>query len=440
MKTTRTRRDFINTTAMAGAGLGLGIGKTLAATSSPVTPSANQVPKRGIPSWPTFDQREDQALLEVLHSGNWGRTRGHKVEDFERAYAQMTGAKHCVATSAGTTALLTAFGALGVGPGDEVILPVYTFVATFNAITAGYALPVFVDTDPETFQIDAKKIPAAITRSTKVILPVHIGGSPADLDAIGSLSKARGIHVIEDACQAWVAQWRGRGVGNTSLAGCFSFQASKNLTAGEGGAIVTNDEEFADKCFNFQNQGGGRRATGSGRGANLRLTEFQGGLLLAQMTRLEEQSRIREQNAAYLTKLLGEISGIKPARWHDGCTRNAYHLYMFRYQKEHFANLPRAKFLQALSQEGIPASGGYTPLNASPHVRSLAKNPCYQKVYGKETMSQWEERNQCPVNDQLCTEAVWFTQPVLLTVRPEMDRIAETIRKVQKRAPEFTKA
>lgn len=438
MKTSPTRRDFIGTAAaMAGAGLSLGLGKAVAAA-----PAKRAAAGGKTPSWPVFDEREDKALLEVLHSGLWGRTgRGQKVVAFEKAYAEMTKTKHCVATASGTASLLTAIGAYGVGPGDEVVLPVYTFVATFNAVTANYALPVFADTNLESFQVDADKMAAAITPNTRLLLPVHIGGSPADMDAIGRLGKARNVAIIEDACQAWVAQWRGLGVGNTGIAGCFSFQSSKNLTAGEGGAIVTNDEEFADKCFNYHNQGGGRaRLSGQGRGANFRLTEFQGGLLLAQMTRLEAQSKIRDQNAAYLTGLLNEIPGIKPARLHDGCTRSAYHLYMFRYQQERFGNLPRAKFLEALGKEGIPASGGYTPLNASAHVRALATNPYYLKIYGKGTMAQWEERNRCPVNDQLCTEAVWFTQPTLLTDRTEMERIAEAIRNIQKRAPEIARS
>lgn len=438
MKTKTTRRDFLGTaTAMAGAGLSLGLGKTFAAA-----PAKGPAGRSKIPNWPVFDEREDKALLEVLHSGIWGRSgRGQKVVAFEKAYAELTNTKYCVATASGTGSLLTALGAYGVGPGDEVILPVYTFVATFNAVTASYALPVFADTNLESFQVDAGKMAAAITPNTRLLLPVHIGGSPADMDAIGSLSKARNVPIIEDACQAWVAQWRGKGVGNTGLAGCFSFQASKNLTAGEGGAIVTNDGEFADKCFNFHNQGGGRpRTSGGGRGANFRLTEFQGGLLLAQMTRLEAQSKIRDQNAAYLTSLLGEIPGIKPARLHDGCTRSAYHLYMFRYQKERFGNLPRAKFMEALGKEGISASGGYTPLNAAAHVRALAANPYYQKIYGRATMAKWEERNQCPVNDQLCSEGVWFTQPTLLTDRVEMERIAEAIRKIQKRAPDIARS
>jgi dTDP-4-amino-4,6-dideoxygalactose transaminase len=361
------------------------------------------------------------------------------VKEFEKVFAGKMKAKHCVATASGTTALISSLGALDLGPGDEVILPPYTFVATFNVITAHYALPVFVDVDPATFQIDAKKIPAALTANTRVLMPVHIGGYVADLDAVTAIARERKLAVIEDACQAWFAEWKGKPVGNWGTAGCFSFQASKNLTSGEGGAVLTNDEEFATKVYNFHTPTGAKAGQTSGRGANFRLTEFQAALLLAQLTRVDEQFKTRETNAAHLTAELQKIPGIAPARFTDGATRSAYHLYMARYDKKQFAGLSRAKFLAALAQEGLPASGGYAPLNTSVHVKAIATNRHYQRIYGKDRMAQWLERNQCPVNDQLCEDAFWFPQTKLLGSRADMDRIAETIAKVQKRAGELAK-
>jgi dTDP-4-amino-4,6-dideoxygalactose transaminase len=327
---------------------------------------------------------------------------------------------------------LTTLGALNIGPGDEVILPPYTFVATFNAITNGFALPVFVDSDAETFQIDPRKIEDAITPNTKLILPVHIGGSPADLDAIDAIAKARRIPMIEDACQAPLAELRGRPVGTTGIAGCFSFQASKNLTSGEGGAITTNDDAFADLCYNFHTPGGSRPGDSPGRGANYRMTEFQGGLLLAQLMRFEEQSKTRQANALYLNQMLAEIPGIRPARLVDGCTRGAWHLYMLRYDMQQFGGLPRSAFLKALSRAGVSASGGYTSLNNSKHVKALAANPHYQRIYGKAAMTRWADANACPVNDKLCEEAVWLSQTKLLGTRADMERIVEAFAIIQK--------
>ncbi len=452
MKAPITRRRFIGSTALAGAGLQLGLPKKSfgqgASGSSglggkPAILGGRPVCHGNFPGWPVFDETEEKALLETLHSGQWFRGSGKAVARFEEAYAKLTGAKHCLATSCGTSALYTALGALEIGPGDEVILPPYTFIATYNVIVLNYALPVFVDSDPETFKIDANQIEAAITDRTRAILPVHLGGSVANLDKILQVADKHKIAVVEDACQSHLAEWRGRKVGTWGTAGCFSFQASKNLNSGEGGAVLTNDDELAEICYSFHHQGRARQTPwrGSGysgtRGSNLRLSEFQGNLLLAQMTRLEEQSRRRTENAEYLTRLLKEIPGILPAKMYEGCTRNAYHLYMFRYHKERFAGLDRSKFMIALQKEGVPCSSGYSTWNKDSYVRGLVKSRHYRKIYTEKELAQWAERNECPKNDQLCQEAVWFTQSMLLAPRTDMDQIAEAIRRIQSHATEI---
>src|SRR5437762_760826 len=301
MKSNITRRRFLETTSLAGAGLSFSLSGPVRAADSGNSTTVSKPALLGgkpacsgsFPGWPVFDQTEEKALLDTLHSGQWYRGSGKGVSNFEEAYAQLTGAKHCLATSCGTSALTTALGALDIGPGDEVILPPYTFVATYNVIVLNYALPIFVDSDLETFQIDANKIETAITERTKAIIPVHLGGSSVDLDKVLEVAKKHKVQVIEDACQSHLAEWRGRKVGTWGTAGCFSFQASKNLNCGEGGAVLTNDEEFAEICRSFHNQGkaaqqGSKFAYSGARGSNLRLSEFQGNLLVAQMTRLEE--------------------------------------------------------------------------------------------------------------------------------------------------------
>ncbi len=398
------------------------------------------------PSWPRVNAEDEQILTEVLRSGDWFRgTAGRYARRFEEQYARLTGAKHCLATANGTSALYTSLNALSVGPGDEVIVPPYTFVATVNVVLLQYALPVFVDTDPETFQIEATKIEAAITQHTRAIIPVHLGGSAADLDAILKLARTRKLPVIEDACQAHIGEWRGRKLGTHGETGCFSFQVSKNLASGEGGAILTNSDELIERCFAFHNNGRGRKTDSYNfsyfaNGANLRMTQFQAALLVTQMERLEDQSKTREQNAAYLTSLLREIPGIRPARMYEGCTRNAYHLYMFRYGKEQFARAPRATFLKALAAEGIPCSGGYAPLNKEPFLKSVLNSRAYRAIAGPERLKRWEERNQCPANDRLCEEAVWLTQNMLLGPKRDMDQIAEAVRKIQANAAELPRA
>lgn len=444
MKTSLSRRTFIGSAATAG--LALGVSRTAAAdapaTPAPTTTAPAKAITKPISEWPLWDNRDENALLDVLHSGKWGRTAGGaaRVKEFETAFATRMKARYCVATSSGTTALLTALGALNIGPGDEVILPPYTFVATFNAITASFALPVFADSDAASFQIDVAKMASAITPATKLLLPVHIGGSPANLDALTALAKSRGITLLEDACQAPLAEWRGQPVGTFGQGGCFSFQASKNLTSGEGGAVLTNDENFANLCFNFHTPGGPKPAPSLGRAANFRLTEFQAALLLAQMSRLEAQAKTRDENAAYLSNLLRQIPGMAPAALHEGVTRSGWHLYMTRYDATKFSGLTRAKFLAALAKEGVAASSGYTSLNTSTHVKALANNPHYQRIYGKDRMTAWAERNQCPVNDRLVEEAVWLSQTKLLSAKSEMDRIATAIAGIQKRSGELARS
>ena len=416
-----------------------------ASRSKPAMLGGTPVRTQRFPSWPVFDQTEEEALLGTLRSGKWFRGNGKNVAKFEEAYARLTGAKYCLATANGTSALFISLNALGVEPGDEVLVPPYTFVATINVVLRQHALPVFVDSDGETFQMDARKVEAAINDRTRAIVPVHIGGSAADLDAILPLAKKHGIPVIEDACQAHLGEWRGRKVGTWGETGCFSFQASKNLNSGEGGAILTNDEELRERCYAFHNNGSGLKMIGASftyntTGANLRMTEFQGALLLAQMTRLERQARIRSENAAYLTSLLKPIAGIVPARMYAGCTVNAYHLYMLRYQPAHFAGLPRAKFLKALGAEGIPASSGYSPLNTQQFLKLALESRGYRRLFSKARLQQWEEQNRCPVNDRLCEEAVWLTQNMLLGARSDMDQIAEAILKIQENAGPLARA
>jgi dTDP-4-amino-4,6-dideoxygalactose transaminase len=398
-----------------------------------------------LPGWPVYDQTEERALSDILRSGKWYRGSGQAVRRFEQAYAQLTGAKCCLATANGTSALFTSLNALGVEPGDEVVVPPYTFVATINVVLRQHALPVFVDTDLDTFQMDARKVEGAISPQTRAIIPVHLGGSACDLDALLPIAAKHGVPLIEDACQAHLAEWKGRKVGTYGQAGCFSFQASKNLNSGEGGAILCDDEDLRERCYAFHNNGSGLKYIGTSftynsSGANLRMTEFQGALLLAQMTRIEAQAKTRTENARYLTALLKEIPGIAPARMYDGCTRNAYHLYMFRYDKTRFAGVPRAVFLKALAAEGIPASGGYTPLNTQPFLRNVLASRGYKRLFPSKVLAEWQERTRCPVNDRLCEEAVWFTQDMLLAPRGAMDQIADAVRKLQAHAGELAKA
>jgi dTDP-4-amino-4,6-dideoxygalactose transaminase len=432
------RREMLAATAAAAALPSFG------AAEKPALLGGRKVREQAFQSWPVFDTTEEQALVGTLRTGAWYRGTGTRVKQFEQAFAQLTGAKRALATANGTSALIASLNALGVEAGDEVILPPYTFIATANVVLRQFALPVFVDTDARSFQIDAGKIEAAITDRTTVLMPVHMGGSPADLDTILAVGAKHKIPVVEDACQAHLAEWKGRKVGTLGTTGCFSFQASKNLNSGEGGTMLTNDEAVFQRAYAYHNSGTGLKGSGSNftytsRGSNLRLCEFQGSILLAQMTRLEAQSRRRAENGVYLSSILEKIPGIEPARLYPG-SASAYHVYMMRYRKEHFAGLSRATFLKAMAAEGIPVSGGYSPLNRQAFIKAALEGRGYKRLFPAKTLNEWAERTACPVNDKLTEEAVWLTQEKFLGPRSDMDQIAEAILKIQAHATELAKA
>ena len=446
MKKNFSRRNFLQT-SLAGA---------VASSVAPATPAGpapldsakpallggTPVRTAAFPSWPLVGEAEERHLLETLRSRKWNRMEGGVVARFEKEWATRLGATHVLATSSGTSALACSMNALEIGPGDEVIVPPYTFVATVNAVLMQHALPVFVDTDRETMQIDARRIEAAITPRTRAIMPVHLGGSVADMDTILAIARRHNLPVVEDACQSHLAEWRGKKVGTLGDLGCFSLQASKNLNSGEGGVIVAREQRLIESCRSFHNQGRGQADTSFAyvrNGDNRRLTEFQGAILLAQLTRFDEQVRRREENAGYLTTLLRQIPGITPARMYEGVTRNAYHLYMFRYDPAAFSGLSRARFLQALKAEGIPCGGGYSPLYREPFLENTLNSRAYKYIYTARQLADYRQRLNCPENDRLCAEAVWFTQTMFLGGREDMDQIATAIGKIQKQAGELVK-
>jgi dTDP-4-amino-4,6-dideoxygalactose transaminase len=433
------RRQFVASATLAGAALGRP--RFAAASKKPAALGGEPVRTASFQSWPIVSAQDEQAVLEVVRAGRW--YRNGSVAEFERSYSKLNDAEYCVACSSGTSALYTSLGALGVGPGDEVIVPPYTFMATITVVLQHYAMPVFVDSDRETFMIDPAKLEGAITERTAAVIPVHIGGAVADVDGILAIADKHRVPMIGDACQAHLSQWRGRSAGSWGASGCYSFQLSKNLCSGEGGAILTNDETMADHCFAYHNCGRPRSANSTydgGRCTNARMTEFQAALLLSQMRGVEERANTRTANAVYLSKVLSEIPGVTPARTIEGCTRNAYHLYMLRYQPEPFAGLSRNDFVRALRAEGIPCSTGYHPLNKAGFIRDALTSRAYVGVYGKKSIDNWLERNACPENDQLCAEAVWFSQNMLLGPQSDMDQIAEAIVKIRAHAAELARA
>ena len=321
------------------------------------------VRKKPFPVWPRVTAGQKEQLLNTLESDSLG-IGSDAIKAFEDQFAEFHDAKYCIATSSGTNALWVALKAGGVSAGDEVIIPPYTFIATASAVLMANAVPVFVDIDPETFNMDPLLIEKAITERTKVIMPVHIAGNPADMDRINDIAKKYNITVIEDAAQAHGAEWGGVKVGALATGGIFSFQSSKNMTSGEGGAIISNDDKFMDTCFAYYNCGRQRGKEWYEHqivGGNHRINAMAASLLLPQLQSVEDDMTIRDKNRKKLDRALNS-EGLVTIGSYEKATRVANHLYLLKYKADHFNEVPREKFFDAMRAEGVNTYAGYKPL------------------------------------------------------------------------------
>ena len=382
------------------------------------------------PSWPTLDPTDIEAFESIYKSGQWG-VGGAKVPEFAQQFAEFQGAKHGVCVNSGTTALYIALKAAGVNPGDEVITTPYTFQATVVAILMAHAVPVFVDTAPDSFLIDVSKIEDAITEKTKAVIPVHIAGYPSDLDALVEISEKHNIKIIEDCAQAHGAEWRGKGVGSWGDFGCFSFQSSKNLCAGEGGIIIMNDRELYERAYALHNCGRTPADAELGNiepfGGNFRMTEWQGALLLSRLTRLEEETNLRHMNMRWLDGWFGEIPGIKVTRLDPRATRGGSHGYKAIFDSEEFEGISRKVFLDAMRAEGIPIGYWYTiPMSRSTFLQTnlFGQDLDYSDVH-------------CPETEKICQSGLALSQNVLMGTEEDMEDIIKATIKIRRSVGEL---
>jgi dTDP-4-amino-4,6-dideoxygalactose transaminase len=441
-----SRRQFVARSAGAAVlAAGLSAPRAYAATDKPAVLGGTPVRKGPWPKWAISDQSDEQAMVAVLRTGNWFRYAGKSstVDQFEAEWARTVGARYCQATNSGTASLITSLGALGIGAGDEVLLPPYTFVATVNCVLLLHALPVFVDSDPTTAQMDTRKIEERINANTRCLLPVHYGGYSCDMDQVMAIARRRNLSVVEDACQSHAGEWKGRRLGTIGDTGCYSFQNSKMLTCGDGGALVTNDEKLYFRAQAFHNNGNAKFKHDGGftaNGGNFRLTQFQGALLLEQLKRFEEQARRREANLNSLNKLLAGIDGIEPKKALAGTTRHGSYLYVFSYEPEKFAGMDKDTFRAAVAAEGVPVDDGYSALNKAPWVERFLSARGFRRIYGEARLRQWREENQLPANDAMIPHTCRLTHQILLAPPEEMEKIALAFERVQRHAGEIARA
>lgn len=386
--------------------------------------------------WPMAAEEEAQALQHVLNSSFWGGQPfpGKCATEFAKKFAALHTVKYAQCVNTGTVAIQAALKAIDIQPGDEVIVPAYTWEGTVGPVLLLNAVPVFVDVDPDTYCLDANLIENAITEKTRAILPVHLGMRFADMDEILRIGARHNLKVIEDCAHAHGGLWQGKGAGSMGDLGTFSFQSSKLITCGEGGAVVTNNLEYMEKVQSYINAG---RASITDQyhhrliGFNYRLGEFQAAVLVPQVDRLPEQAKIREENMTYFEACLRDTRGIRLLKPDPRITRLAPYGYVLKYIEEEAEGIPRAAFVAALQLEGIPCDGlFYEPVYRS-SLFPVKSSDFPALSWGRKMPLDLRNMYSCPEAERAAYhEAIWFMHQLFLGTRKDIDSIAESIRKV----------
>src|SRR5580693_2863928 len=392
--------------------------------------------KAAFPSWPMSTKEEAAALEDVLSSSKWGGQPfpGKHAQAFAKKFAEVHTAKYAQCVNTGTVAIQASLKAIGIQPGDEVIVPAYTWEGTVGPVLLVNAVPIFVDIDPDTYCLDAKLIEKAITSKTKAILPVHLGMRFADMDEILRIAQKHNLKVIEDCAHAHGGMWKGKGAGSMGDLGAFSFQSSKLITSGEGGAVITNNLEYMERVQSYINAG---RASPTDQyhhriiGFNYRLGEFQAAVLGPQLERLPQQAAIREKNMKHFESRLHNTTAIGLLKPDPRITRLAPYGYVIKYFADKVKDIPRAAFVAALQLEGIPCDGlFYEPVyKSSLFPLDAADFPALS--WGREKPLDLRNMYSCPVADRAAYhEAVWFPHQHFLGSGADVDAIADAIHKV----------
>jgi len=376
--------------------------------------------------WPPVNPLDEDALLKAFRSGRWGRVPGGVVEEFEREFAKYHEAKYAVAVTSGTAGLLLSYLALGLNEGDQFALPAYTFIATATAGVMLRAVPVFIDIDPETLNMSVESLKATLEEDKdnriKLVVPVHFSGIPAELSEIINASRRHGAKVVEDAAQAHGAVYRGRRVGAIGDASVFSFQSSKNMTAGEGGIVLTNDYEVYVKVWSYHHAG--RDINGEWYvhrliGWNFRMTELQAAILLSQLKRYDEEFRVRERNAKLLYELMEGVEDYRPVK-PPAHTSSSNHLLPIWISERLISRHGKARVVEEARRRGGEVVEGYPmPLYRQPAFKdSYWRLPDYSRL-------------SLPVTEDACRRVIWIPQHVLLS-EEETRRTAEALIKTAK--------
>jgi dTDP-4-amino-4,6-dideoxygalactose transaminase len=380
-------------------------------------------------AWPIYDEREARGLQQVLASRNWGGypCPNDLAREFAAKFAAQHGARYGVVVANGTVSLELALQAAGIGYGDEVIVPAYTWEGTAAAVLFVGATPVFVDVDPNTYCLDTTLLEAASTPRTRAIIPVHLGFRFTDMDALGEIASKHGLFVLEDCAHAHGGQWRGHGAGSIGHAGSFSFQTSKLMTAGEGGIVITSDIDLADQVIRLANCGRPARREAKDNpalGHNYRMTEFQAAVLLSQLERLDEQTHLRERRTERLEADLRQIEGIELLPRDPRITRQASYHFVFKFHSTAFQDIQRDAFVAALNAEGIPCDGRF--------YEAVYRSSLFE--FAAEKYPAWSDAQRaahCPVAERAgYEESVWLPHQIFLGSEQDVDDVLTAVEKI----------
>ena len=409
---------------------------------------------RPYPSWPQGGEAELSYLQQVLKSPRWfAGPRGDDPEAlgtlFGERFARLHGARFGLPVANGSVAIEIALRVLGIGPGAEVIVPAYTFVSTATSVLLAGGIPVFADIEPDTYCLDPRDAASRIGSNTRAIIPVHLGGQMADMEAIQTLARTHNLAVVEDCAQAIDSAWLGKKAGTWGELGTFSFQANKTITSGEGGLVMTNDAALSEaivarRAFgrSVQQEASLKRSSAFASqtlSSNYRLSEFQAAVLLAQLDKFTLQDEKRRSNAERLTRGLQEISGIKHLRREAPASKHGYYYYLVRYDREQFAGLNPDQFCALLNAEGIPfLPGDREPVYRHPVFRweHLQKDLCPEVLERYRQVVQPDDRG-CPAAEEACRSTLILRHPVLLGDPEDTDDIVEALAKIKKNIHEI---
>jgi dTDP-4-amino-4,6-dideoxygalactose transaminase len=398
------------------------------------------------PAWPVWDQRDIDAVTEVVKSGRWGGYPypGPKTAELARKFAELQGGGYAVPMANGTITMEVALRAAGVGWGDEVIIPAYTFQATATAPMSAGAVPVIVDVDPNNYCLDPKAAAKAITPKTRAIIPVHLGSNMADMDAIMALAEKHNLVVVEDCAHAHGAKWNGRGAGTIGDFGSFSLQSSKTLTSGEGGILLCRSEELARKVMavidcgrGHEGEGGKEGGASQLMGGNFRLSELQAALALVGIERFPEQAKEREQMAAYMDEALSEVPGVRVLPRDPRHTTRSFYQYIFAIDPS-ILGVEHDVLCAAMEAEGVMCEVGYEAMHHyslfQPRNSKLAVPNAFPERFDFSKMS-------LPVAERACEhEAVWLDEATFRAGHQGVDDVVAALKKVQNNAWELNQA